>query len=287
MVSDYVQTEHDCRRLRICEDNVGLGSYTMDSHNVQRFVTPEGLVQNEGDVQVPAGGSYAISYKAIVPKQGEAENLLVPVCLSSSHIAYGGIRMEPVFMVLGQSAATAAALAIDADVPVQEVDYNKLRQRLEADGQQLTPQGAPRVIKEIRAESLAGVVVDDRQAKFVGEWTPGNTTGPSIGVGYHHDGNDGKGIKTATFRAELKPGTYEVRLAYSTYNNRATNVPVVITHAEGEARVVINQRKAPTLDQAFISLGTYTFEKTAMVQLQTAGTDGHVIADAVQFLPVR
>lgn len=143
MVSDYVQTESDCRRLRFCEDSVGLGSYNMDSHNTQRFVTEEGTVQNEGDVQVATGGSYAISYRSIVPKKGEAENLLVPVCLSSSHIAYGSIRMEPVFMILGQSAATAASLAIDHQIPVQDVPYADLKDQLVKDGQQLTPAGKP------------------------------------------------------------------------------------------------------------------------------------------------
>ncbi|PQO38393.1 FAD-dependent oxidoreductase [Blastopirellula marina] len=143
MVSDYVQTESDCRRLRFCEDSVGLGSYNMDSHNTQRFVTEEGTVQNEGDVQVATGGSYAISYRSIVPKKGEAENLLVPVCLSSSHIAYGSIRMEPVFMILGQSAATAASLAIDQKIALQELSYDDLKTQLVKDGQQLAPSGKP------------------------------------------------------------------------------------------------------------------------------------------------
>ncbi|MBA2115498.1 FAD-dependent oxidoreductase [Bremerella alba] len=144
MVSDYVQTEHDCRRLRLCEDSVGLGSYNMDSHNVQRFVSTDGTVQNEGDVQVATGGSYAISYRCLIPKQGEATNLLVPCCLSSSHIAFGSIRMEPVFMILGQSSATAAALAIDQDCALQKLPYADLKARLEKDGQQLVPAGKPK-----------------------------------------------------------------------------------------------------------------------------------------------
>ncbi len=144
MVSDYVQTESDCRRLRICDDSVGLGSYNMDSHNVQRFVTEEGTVQNEGDVQVATGGSYAISYRSLIPKQGEATNLLVPCCLSSSHIAFGSIRMEPVFMILGQSSATAAVLAIDQNIGLHDLRYSDLKTRLEKDGQQLTPAGKPK-----------------------------------------------------------------------------------------------------------------------------------------------
>jgi hypothetical protein len=137
MIGEYVMTELDCRLQRIAADPVGMGSYSMDSHNVQRYVTPWGYVQNEGNIEVSPAGPYKISYRAIVPRRGEAENLLVPVALSASHIAYGSIRMEPVFMILGQSAATAAAMAIDDGVNVQAVDYDRLRARLSADGQVL------------------------------------------------------------------------------------------------------------------------------------------------------
>ena len=130
-------TENDCRRLIIVEDPVGLGSYTMDSHNCQRYVTPEGFVKNEGDVEVSPGGAYLISYRAMVPKKEEIRNLLVPVCLSASHIAYGSIRMEPVFMILGQSAAAAAVRAIDKKVAVQDISYAELRERLLEDKQVL------------------------------------------------------------------------------------------------------------------------------------------------------
>lgn len=137
MVSDYVMTEHDCRDATKVEDSVGLGSYTMDSHNCQRLVK-NGRVENEGDVQFHIPAPYPIAYRSIVPKSGECENLLVPVCLSATHIAYGSIRMEAVFMILGQSAATAAALALDAKVPVQQLDYEKLHNQLLADKQILS-----------------------------------------------------------------------------------------------------------------------------------------------------
>jgi hypothetical protein len=135
MISGYVMTEHNCRGARVAEDPVGLGAYNMDSHNVQRIVK-SGRVENEGDVQVPVK-PYPISYRSIVSKQQQCENLFVPVCLAASHIAYGSIRMEPVFMILGQSAATAACIAIDENVPVQAVNYDKLRGRLLADKQVL------------------------------------------------------------------------------------------------------------------------------------------------------
>jgi hypothetical protein len=135
MVSDYVMTEQNCRGLRIAPDPVGLGAYGMDSHNTQRYVDKKGHVRNEGDIQVGGFKPYLISYRSIVPKQEQCSNLFIPVCLSASHIAFGSIRMEPVFMVLGQSAASAACLAIDDDVSVQQLDYGKLRKRLLKDGQ--------------------------------------------------------------------------------------------------------------------------------------------------------
>ena len=135
MVGEHVMTEHDTLNETEIKDPVGMGSYTLDSHNCQRYVTPEGFVQNEGDVGVRTKGPYRIPYGAIVPKKAECLNLLVPVCVSSSHIAFGSIRMEPVFMILGQSAATAAAQAIDEGKAVQDVDYPRLRERLLADKQ--------------------------------------------------------------------------------------------------------------------------------------------------------
>jgi hypothetical protein len=137
MVADFVMSERHLRGLDPTPEAIGMGSYNMDSHNVQRYVDGSGHARNEGDIQASPGGPYPVSYRAIVPKAADCTNLLVPVCLSSSHIAYGSIRMEPVFLILGQSAATAAALAIDADVPVQKVPYDKLRTRLLADGQVL------------------------------------------------------------------------------------------------------------------------------------------------------
>jgi hypothetical protein len=136
MISDYVMTENNCRHSLAVPDAVGLAAYTMDSHNCRRIVR-DGRVENEGDVQVGGFPPYQISYRALRPRQNECRNLLVPVCLSASHIAYGSIRMEPVFMVLGQSAAMAAVLAIEENVPVQEIDSAELRRRLLAAGQVL------------------------------------------------------------------------------------------------------------------------------------------------------
>ena len=137
MLGMFVMTENELLKTRPTPDPVGMGSYTIDSHNVQRYVTPDGAVQNEGDIGLSTNGPYSIAYGALVPRRGQAGNLIVPVCVSSSHIAFGSIRMEPVFMVLGQSAATAAAMAIDGGVALQDVPYAQLRERLLKDGQVL------------------------------------------------------------------------------------------------------------------------------------------------------
>ncbi len=135
MIGQYVMTENELLKKRPTPNSVGMGSYTMDSHNTQRYIKDDGFVQNEGDIGVNTKGPYAISYGSLVPKKEECTNLLVPVCVSSSHIAFGSIRMEPVFMILGQSSAAAAILAIDNHVAVQDVDYEMLKKNLEEKGQ--------------------------------------------------------------------------------------------------------------------------------------------------------
>jgi lysophospholipase L1-like esterase len=194
MISDYVMTEADCLGRTTVPDAIGLASYTMDSHNCQRYVatnvTMKGVlhaavVRNEGDVQVRCPRPYPVAYRSIVPKEAECANLLVPVCLSSSHIAYGSIRMEPVFMILGQSAGTAAALAITTEVPVQRVDVAKLQEHLLADHQFLT-NSAPRadalpavspvlptaLFKNLRAGKAQTVVAYGTSLTANGAWVP-------------------------------------------------------------------------------------------------------------------
>jgi hypothetical protein len=289
MVSDYVITEGDCRRTRETPMSVGMGSYNMDSHNCTRYVTPDGFVQNEGDVQVSPGGPYRISYKSIVPKTGECPNLFVPVCLSSSHIAYGSIRMEPVFMVLGQSSATAACMAIDEKIDVQKVDYEKLKKRLVAD-KQVLDFAAPPAPGVVDPKKLAGVVVDDANAELKGFDNVSTSIGPFVGLGYRHDGNKDQGKQSARFTPDLPmAGKYEVRFAYTANPNRATNVKVVIAHSGGTTEKKIDQKKKPPIDGLWISLGAFEFEKgkAGSVTVTNDGADGFVIIDAVQWVPVK
>ncbi|MFB5945598.1 FAD-dependent oxidoreductase [Albibacterium profundi] len=138
MIGHEVMTEHEVLNTRDVNNSIGMGSYTLDSHNVQRYIKEDGFVQNEGDIGVPTKSPYKISLGSIMPKKEECSNLMVPVCVSSSHIAFGSIRMEPVFMILGQSAATVAVMAIDNNQAVQDIDYPSLKKQLIADKQILT-----------------------------------------------------------------------------------------------------------------------------------------------------
>ena len=138
MIGEFVTTEHEVLSKRPVAQPVGMGSYTMDSHNIQRYVKADGFVQNEGDLGVKVPRPYQIDYRSLIPKKEECQNLLVPVCVSSSHIAFGSIRMEPVFMILGHSAATAACMSIDQNIAVQDLSYDQLSVELLKEGQILS-----------------------------------------------------------------------------------------------------------------------------------------------------
>ena len=290
MIGEYVMTEHDCLGKRVTPESVGMGSYTMDSHNVQRYVKPDGFVQNEGDIGVK-GPPYRISYGSLVPKKEECTNLLVPVACSSSHIAFGSIRMEPVFMILGQSAATAAAMSMDAKVAVQDLPYEKLRERLLADGQVLEYDGpVGKSAERVDPESLDGLVLDDLQAEKVGDWQPSTSTGRFLASSYLHDNNEGQGEKSVRFQTKLtQAGRYDVRLAYSANPNRATNVLVTVAVGTFEKALIVNQKQPPDIDGLFVSLGTFTAEEgdEAIITISNEKANGHVIVDGVQLLPVK
>jgi hypothetical protein len=275
MISDYVMTEAECTSRRTVEDPVGLASYTMDSHNCQRVVI-NGVVRNEGDVQTGVPRPYPVSYRSIVPKESQCSNLFVPVCLSSSHIAYGSIRMEPVFMILGQSAGTAAAMAIDAKSAVQKVDYAKLRERLIADKQVLAWDGPPLAAADPGPQG--GIQVEETAAKATGNWITSDVGG------YVHDGDTDKGAKTITFTPDLpSEGAYDIYLKWTKHSNRATNVPVEIVTASGTETVTVNQREQGGWVK--IATGKFKAGKSGSLTISNKDTNGHVIADAVRWVP--
>jgi hypothetical protein len=197
--------------------------------------------------------------------------------------------MEPVFMILGQSAATAAVMAIDANQSVQDVPYAKLRERLLTDGQILEYTGPVHTKRSGRPlDKLSGVVVDDSDAKLTGDWQESGSAQTFIANGYRHDGSTKDGKASARFETKLaKAGRYEVRLAYTPNSNRASNVPVEVQHAGGASTMKVNQKKAPPIESSFISLGTFFFtaDEAAAVVVSNAGADGYVVIDAVQWIP--
>lgn len=274
MVSDYVMTTKNCAGTAVAPDPVGLAAYTIDSHHIRRF-NNNGRVKNEGGVGENVPAPYPVSYRSLVPKLGECENLLVPWCLSASHVAFGSARMEPVFMTLGQSAATAAALAINDGTSVQQVSYEKLAAVLRADGQLLT-----------WGSGTTGVVVDSEDANGVtitGNWVASSTTGGFNGTGYLHDNGEGRGQKSVRFTPVIpSTGNYHVSLRWAAHANRATNVPITITHGGGVANATVNQQSNGGV---WFNLGVFNFTAgtAGNLLLSNTGVNGHVIADAAQW----
>ena len=279
LVGEYVMTEHDAWGTTVAPDAIGMAAYKMDSHNTQRVVV-DGMVKNEGNVEIGDFPPYPISYWSITPKRNEVTNLLVPVALSASHIAYGSIRMEPVFMVLAQAAAVAAAMAIDEDVPVQAIDVsalqNELKQNPLADGS--TPE----------------VLVDDafaERVRITGEWVSQRPSGSYGLSALRNEGADGGSVR---FTPEIHTaGDYTVYLYWPAADGLASNAAVFVRHADGlDERTLDLRRETEGVQHGIVSwipLGDFRFAagEEAWLEIGSSGADGAVLADAVLFVPTR
>lgn len=287
MIGSKVMTQKHCQGDVIADKPVGLAAYTMDSHHVQRYVDQNGHVQNEGDVQVGGFSPYGIEYGSLTPKESECTNLLVPVCLSASHIAFGSIRMEPVYMVLGQTSATAAIHAIRDNTPVQKIHYAKLRKQLLQDDQVLTwTKTVDASPLSRKVESFAGMVIDDNQSERDGFDSVSQSNGPFLGSHYRHDSNAGKGSQTAKYSFKItQPGNYKLQLAWTAHSNRATNVPVTLHTGGSVQKILFNQRKPPN-EAPFGTLGTFKLNPGVVnVVIENADTNGYVILDGARLVP--
>jgi hypothetical protein len=295
MVSDFVMTESHLRGLKETPRTIGMGSYNMDSHNVQRYVAQDengsAYVLNEGDIQVNPGGPYQISYDCIIPQKKDCSNILVPVCVSSSHIAFGSIRMEPVFMILAQSAATAAVISLEDQVSVQDVSYEKLKTKLLNDGQILELDKPNRLAlgKGVDPSSFSGLVVDGDELSFEGDWVKSTSLRPFIGSSYYHDGNGGKGMRSACFPFQApKDGLHEILVSYVASINRAGSVRYEMIDEKGLSKVVVDQRKKASTNELWHSLGSFVFVKGKKYDLKVFNedTEGYVIVDAAHIIPL-
>ncbi len=275
LVGDYVMQQADCQGGRMASDSIGLAAYSMDSHLIQRFASGNQAL-HEGGMFNSTPTPFPISYRSLIPRQGECENVLCTFALSASHVAFASCRMEPVLMIISQSAATAAAFALDENVPVQQVNYDRLAVQLLADGQQL---GSTSV-------SDSGIIVDNNStgAIRVGDWTGSSATAGFWGPDYLTDGNTNKGLKSVTYIPNLPTNDlYEVYLRWTAYSNRATNTPVDIVHPFGTNTLLVNQQVGGGVWTLLLRTN-FNAGTNARVVIRTAGTSGYVIADAVRFL---
>jgi hypothetical protein len=278
MVSDYVMTQANVFNLVSVPDAIGMAGYFTDSHYCERILN-NGVIVNEGtsrgDITVP----YPIAYRALVPKTNECNNLIVPWCLSASHIAFCSIRMEPTFMILSQAAGTAACIAIDDGVPVQNVSIPKLQSQLMTDGQNLGTAGMPNRSSVIILDNAdnAGVTV-------FGAWTSSTSSSGFYGSDYLHDGNTNKDNDSITFQPNVpQNGLYQVFVRWAANANRATDTPIDIAGANGTNTFSIDQTKN---GGQWVLLTTTNFNTgtNGFVRIRNGGTTGYVVADAVEFV---
>lgn len=299
MLGRYVLTERDILHEVSKDDSIGVGSFPIDSHDVQRVVDASGDgFLNEGTI-FPVrlegrrhGQPHQLPYRAITPHEHECRNLLVPVALSSSHVAFSSVRVEPTWMVLGHSAGVAAALASQRNETVQALPYPLLRERLLAQGQALDPLPLPELpppVVGIEPATLPGIVLDDQTAEREGAWQHSMNFKPYVGIGYRHDEDSAKGQMQLVFRPEIpEPGRYRIGLAYSPHPTRAANVPVTISVGDQQTVFHVDQRLPLDAGSPFRVIGEIDLPagQPTTITLSNAGTSGFVICDAVQLLKV-
>jgi len=295
MIGAYVQRQSDLQENRHKDDSIGMASYNSDSHNVQRYAVTESplwpagtpSVVNEGDMQVGVQ-PYDMSYRAFIPQKTECTNLLVGSTFSASHVAYSSMRMEPQYMIIGEAIGVAASLALDAGVAVQDIDIPTLQEKLYARGAILHQEGA--VQEYAKPSNFPGTVIDSDTAEVIGAWNMSSSELPYIGFGYLHDSQAGNADFLVRYAAELPAaGKYEVRVSYTANPNRADNALLRIHTANGMVEKRINQKEPTGEHKPFRSIGTFEFsDEPAVVEVvSTPDAGGYVVADAVQWLPVK
>jgi hypothetical protein len=289
MKGQYVVSQKDILKEPAKDDPIVISSFPIDSHDCRRIATKDGVV-NEGTIfpvkvkGIRQGFAYHIPYRAILPKEEECTNLLVPVALSCTHVAISSIRVEPTWMILGQSAGIAAALSVKEGSTVQKLSYEKLKPRLEAQGQVL--ELPAQTMYGMSVESLGGIVLDDSAAEKEGKWSASKNFDQYVGEGYHFAEKDG-GLTKAVFRFTVpKSGRYEIRMAYSPHETRATNVPVKVESGGVVQEFTFDQTLGLPGDSPFRKVGEVLLsaDKETVVMISNRGVDGFVILDAIHLI---
>jgi len=279
MIGEYVMTQANCQGREIVTDGITLAAYTMDSHNAERLVV-NGMVKNEGDVQIGGFGPYPISYRSVTPKANECTNLLVPVCLSASHIAYGSIRMEPVFMMLGQSAAVATCMAIDNKCDVQQVDVKKIQAELK--NNPLADGSTPEIL--VDNDDTTGVTLKgnwQRKANYEGCY------GPSLLL----DSAKDKSADYARFSPAIKKsGYYDVYVYTVKAAEASSHLDIIVNDGVKENTIDLDLNKITVKGQTegeWVRIGKFYFAaaKSVYLSITDKNAGGNVLADAVLFIP--
>jgi FAD dependent oxidoreductase len=300
MKGPYVVSQNDIQKEPQKDDAIAISSFPIDSHDCQRVAKTEGVI-NEGTI-IPVlekgrkhGPAFHIPYRSITPAASECDNLLVPVALSCTHVGISSIRVEPTWMIIGQSAGIAAALSAKQNVAVQKLPYPTLREHLLKQKQVLEipvlppikpePQGA----KGIDPKTLQGIILDDTDARLEGQWKHSSSFKPYINTGYVHSEQPSDGQTTATFRLTVpKTGNYDLGLAYSAHETRAKNLPIILESGGEKTTLIFDQTLPLPSGKSFRSAGVVKLsaEGETKIILSNQGTEGFVILDALQLLPV-
>ncbi len=298
----YVIRQQDILESPEKDDPIAISSFPIDSHDCRRVAVQGGGVVNEGTIfpvrrkNSGQGYAYHVPYRAILPKPEQCDNLLVPVALSCTHVGISSLRIEGAWMVIGQAAGVAAALAANRNTTVQELDYAALRERLSAQGQVLQMPDVSQLPSDdgsVTAKSLPGIVLDDRQAELAGDWSRSTNFKPYIEDGYVYSGERdsqalGDGSATATFRFTVpEDGEYQLLIAYSAHPTRATNVPVIVAGSGQPQRFTVDQTQPIPGGRLFRPVGTVRLAGgvESVITISNLDTRGFVIVDALQLLP--
>lgn len=295
----YVLSQKDILEQPEKKDPIAVSSFPIDSHDCQRIALTGGGVINEGTIfpvrksSPKQGYAYHVPYRSILPQSEECTNLLVPVALSCTHVGISSLRVEPTWMILGQSAGIAAALSARNESSVQDLPYRQLRDRLLAQGQvlELPPStDAKEVTHSIDPKTLPGIVLDDTSAELSGDWSRSTNFKPHIGSGYLHDEKRGDGKATAVFRFKVpQTGRYQLLMAYSAHETRANNVPLKVFSGTEKATLIVDQTRTLPQGKQFRPLEIVQLQgdTETTITITNDKTNGFVILDAIQLLPVK